>query len=137
MTIQEIKKEFYAYRNGELAGTLRNAGWPHSVIFGLNVPQLAAIAARQERSRELALQLWADRNVRESRLLAPYIFPLDMTSDDIEEIGNDVLTREEADMLAFRWLRYLPDASLLMKKWQQSNIPITQYLSKALARFVE
>ena len=46
MTIQEIKKEFFTFRNGFLADTLRKAGMPYAVIFGLNVPQLGDIARR-------------------------------------------------------------------------------------------
>lgn len=36
--IAEIKKEFFTYRNGMLADTLRRYGMPHKVIFGLEVP---------------------------------------------------------------------------------------------------
>ena len=74
MTIQEIKKEFFAMRNGMLGDTLRKAGMPYAVIFGLNIPQLGEIARRaQEDTAErdaLARELWADTKVRESRLLA-------------------------------------------------------------------
>ena len=74
--IKEVKKEFFAFRNGIVADALRKAGMPYKVIFGLQVPQLAQIARGLEPSMEIADKLWADKEVRESRLLAAYLFPL-------------------------------------------------------------
>lgn len=120
MTIQEIKKEFFALRNGLLGDTLRKAGMPYSVIFGLNVPQLGEIARRAlsdcapETRKALARELWADTKVRESRLLACWIFnPETVGIDEAKEMMASVQTREEADILAFRLLRHLPFAHKL------------------------
>ena len=44
MDLQSIKKDFFVFRNGIVADTLRKAGMPHKVIFGLQIPQIAAIA---------------------------------------------------------------------------------------------
>jgi hypothetical protein len=75
-TIKEIKHYFMTYRNGIVADTLRSAGMTcYRIIFGLNVPQLAEVSRRYQQSIELAQALWADKGVRESRLLAAYIFP--------------------------------------------------------------
>lgn len=118
MTIQEIKKEFFSLRNGLLADTLRKAGMPYSVIFGLNVPQLGEIARRvpeDPAARDaLARELWADTKVRESRLLACWLFdPQTLGIEEAKEMMASVQTREEADILAFRLLRRLPEASAL------------------------
>lgn len=120
MTLKDIKQQFFAYRNGALADTLRKAGMPYGIIFGLNIPQLAAIArqARESAGGEpvaaLADELWADRNVRESRLLACYLFDADsLPGQQTLQMMADVQTREEADILAFRLLRYLPYAAQL------------------------
>ena len=43
--LQNIKRRFFALRNGVIADTLRRAGSPFKIIFGLNLPQLAEIAA--------------------------------------------------------------------------------------------
>ncbi|MCM1004708.1 MAG: hypothetical protein NC402_00235 [Prevotella sp.] len=99
-----------AYRNGIVADTLRAAGMDcYNVIFGLNVPQLAHIAGTLVPGMTLADALWADRKVRESRLLAAYLFPPEEVSEQKAlELMADVQTQEEADMLAFRLLRQLP-----------------------------
>lgn len=99
-----------AYRNGIVADTLRGAGMDcYNIIFGLNVPQLAHIAGTIVPSLEIAEALWADVKVRESRLLATYLFPKEKVDKALAvRLMDEVQTQEEADMLAFRLLRYLP-----------------------------
>ncbi len=127
MTLQEIKSEFFAYRNGIIADVLRSSGYPHGVIFGLNLPQLSALARRiseqtenPEELRELALQLWADKNVRESRMLSCYLFPPEeMSQKEAVKMALDSQTREEADMVAFRILKRRGDAHELLENLRQ------------------
>lgn len=120
--MQEIKKLFFTYRNGAVADTLRRYGIPHKVIFGLQIPQLAAIARELQfgtpADREAAAdKLWADREVRESRLLACYLFdPQTITLDKALELACDTRTQEESDMLAFLLLKHLPDAAAIAGK---------------------
>lgn len=123
MTIQEIKKEFFTFRNGLLADILRKAGMPYAVIFGLNVPQLGDIARQalasctKETREALAQELWADTKVRESRLVACWLFNPDAVGiDEAKDLMESVQTREEADMLAFRFLRHLPFAKKLAEE---------------------
>lgn len=123
--IKEIKKEFFAFRNGIVADALRKAGMPYKVIFGLQVPQLAQIARSYEPSIELAEQLWTDKEVRESRLLAAYLFPAgEITKEKAIELMRSVQTPEESDMLAFRLLKRLPFvAELLTTAETDTSIP--------------
>ena len=37
---QEIKRRFFAMRNGIVADTIRKAGLQDKMIFGLNLPQI-------------------------------------------------------------------------------------------------
>ena len=136
MTIQAIKQKFLAFRNGIIADTLRKAGMPYKVIFGLNVPQLSEIARSVTVDREvLAEHLWGDRDVRESRLLACWMFdPAPMPVLRAEALMEDVQTREEADILAFRLLRRLPYASDLADRLASSPRPLTAYAAAALRR---
>ncbi len=111
-TLQNIKKSFYTFRNGVISDTLRKAGMPYKVIFGLQIPQIADIARSLEPSGELADALWADSEVRESRILACYLFPHDTTGPDkVRELLESVRTQEERDMLYFRLIRFLPFAN--------------------------
>lgn len=132
--IKEIKKEFFAFRNGIVADALRKAGMPYKVIFGLQVPQLAQIARAYEPSTELADQLWEDKDVRESRLLAAYLFPIDRISEEKAiELMRSVQTPEESDMLAFRLLKRLPYAVELLDV-AQSDTSIPTYAVESLRR---
>ncbi|MBP3299658.1 MAG: DNA alkylation repair protein [Muribaculaceae bacterium] len=136
-TIKGIKQQFMAYRNGIVADTLRRAGMDcYSVIFGLNLPQLSAIAASVTASAGLASALWADRKVRESRLLAAYLFPPRSVDRELaRSLMEDVQTREEADILCFRLLRHLDFAPELQALPPLSS-PHDAYLRQALRRFL-
>lgn len=134
---QQIRKLFYTYRNGVVADALKGAGDPHAMIFGLQLPQLGEIAASvgenldSEAKKSLAAELWADRNCRESRLLACYFFnSKSMTREDAAMLLDDCLSREETDILVFRSLRYHPEAASIRDSRAGS------YASEALSRFV-
>ena len=108
MTFQEVKKQFFALRNGALGDLLRKqCADPHHVIFGLNLPQLKQVAAMAGKDAELAAQLWANPECRESRLLAPMVCP-DEAAD--EQWCRQVRCPEEADVLCHALMRHRPDA---------------------------
>ena len=46
--IRQIKSDFFSLRNGEIADTLRKAGSPYKIIFGLQMPQLEQIAKHNQ-----------------------------------------------------------------------------------------
>ncbi len=117
VSLQDIKKSFYTFRNGIIADTLRKAGMPYKVIFGLQIPQIAAIARELQPSMELADALWEDKEVRESRILATYLYPREeVTEKKALELLLSVITPEEGDMLAFRLLKHLPFVAGLADK---------------------
>jgi len=129
--MQEIKKSFFAFRNGVVADTLRKAGMPYKVIFGLQIPQISAIASGLEQSCALADELWGDSDVRESRILATYLFPpAETTMEKALELLRSVRTPEESDMLSFRLLKRLPFAKELATIIQNDpTIPSYAYTS--------
>lgn len=140
MDIKEIKNFFFTYRNGMIADTLRKAGMDYKIIFGLNVPQLSDISRRINEDREkLAEELWNDSEVRESRLLACWLFNPDTVCEGkAEELMKSVKTREEADILAFKLLRYLPFAkSLISEADTDSDNTLYGYAVEALKRNLE
>lgn len=140
MDIKEIKKFFFTYRNGMIADTLRKAGMDYKIIFGLNVPQLSDISRRINEDREkLAEELWNDSEVRESRLLACWLFnPENVSEERAMEMMHSVKTHEEADILAFKLLRYLPFAkSLISETDTDSDNTLYGYAVEALKRNLE
>lgn len=106
-------------RNGALAAQMRAAGLAYRINFGLNIPQIKEIASEisnmQLSSFEmltLANSLWKNETTRESRLLAPMIYPADlMTSDTALSWMRQTQTTEIADHLCHSLLRHLPFAT--------------------------
>lgn len=136
--IRSIKSRFFALRNGILADQLRQAGVKSKTIFGLNVPQLAEIARSLTPSDSLAEALWADRDVRESRILACYLFPKENVDiDRARTLIADVTSPEEADMLCFRLLKHLPFAPALAEEYAPSDSPLQSYLARSLTRHLQ
>lgn len=130
--MKEIKHLFFTYRNGMMADTLRRFGMPYRTIFGLEIPRIAEIARGLAPSAELADALWADREVRESRLLAAYLFPVEtMTEEKAVALAADARTQEEADMLAFRLFKRLPFAARLLDRLEAD--PATRRAARALS----
>ena len=110
-TISEIRKEFFAFRNGVLATRLRESGDPHAVIMGCLLADVVSIARRYEPSVELAEALWADVKHRECRLAAPMLFPpSEMEREQAMEWARGVQSEEEADVLCHRLLRRVTGA---------------------------
>ena len=132
--VQEIKKTFYAYRNGIIADRLRNAGDCHAVIFGLNIPQIVNIANELGQDTHLARQLWNNSNSRESRMLAPMLFPCDELGYDeaclwIEDVENV----EIADNLCHKLLRKVDSAEKLFQKYANADKDLLRYVAFRLA----
>lgn len=140
--VNSIRKQFYVLRNGLIADTLRKGGLEQKYIFGLQLPQIKEIASQfkpesDEEAMGLARELWKDRECRESRLLACHIMPPSNFSKEeaLEWIG-DIRSREEADILAFRLLRYLDDAPEIAKKTDSTDSELHKYMAIAIRRFI-
>lgn len=125
MTEQEVRKEFFTFRNGLLADMLRKqCALPYRVIFGLNLPQLGEIARRVGEDEALAAALWADTDCREARLLAPMIAPASEAA--LAKIG-EVQTVEEADVVCHRLLRRCHGAAEAAEAALEAESPLTRY----------
>ena len=123
--ISEIKKTFFLHRNGIVADALRKNGISHKFIMGLQLPEIGEIAKKYPEDKKLAKDLWQDKESRESRLLAIYLFPKqDITLDETLELIADVKSREEAEILAFRFLKYLSFAKDLIDNnlWNRTSL---------------
>ncbi len=130
MILRDVKQRFFAFRNGLLADLLRQQrASTHRTIFGLNVPQLREIAAEAGTDPALAELLWADADVRESRLLAPMVAA--PTAEAFTWM-NGVQTAEEADLLCHSLLRRCPGALDAAKARLSSPEPTVQYCAVRL-----
>lgn len=130
MEFNEVKRQFFAYRNGLLADMLRKQTFDsHRLIFGLNLPQLMEIANQIGTDEALAKALWADVDCRESRLLAPMVCPRNVSG---LSWLSDVTTPEEADILCHRLLRHQPGALDAAIKLAKSEEPLKRYSAMRL-----
>ena len=128
MDLNDIHRKFFSFRNGIVAKTFSDAGDPHRRIFGLQIPQLAAIARETGHDSSLARQLWSEKDCREARLLACYLFnPDELSEEEAFLLASDVISREEADILAWRLLRHLPFAPEILPR-------LSGYMAEALSR---
>lgn len=125
---QEIRKEFFAYRNGIIAEQLRRAGDSHEMIMGCQLADVIAIASRHEKSAELAQALWNDVNHRECRMAATMLYPIDEFHIDTAIAWcNSVESEEVADVLCHRLLRHLDYAPQLWEQLRTSDTPLVRY----------
>lgn len=132
MTLQEVKQRFFAYRNGNTADILRRGGSNFSMIFGCELPVLTGIAREAGTDHELAMKLWNDANVRESRLLATFLMDSEaLTTDDCVALANSTVDFEDALMLAFAVLKRRPDARQildLLPRGSRQYMALSQHL---------
>ena len=135
MELKDIKQQFFTYRNGMLADLLRSSGDTHKVIFGLNLPQIIEIARIAGKDTTLAEQLWNNINTRESRLIAPMIYPIECFSiEKAHEWINSIESTEVADILCHKLLRYCNYAEELYISYSNSPSDILRYFALRLAQ---
>lgn len=126
--VREIKHRMYALRNGAVADAMRRMGAPYRIIFGVNLPQLAAIAAETEKSASLARDMWLNTSTRESMLLAPMLFPPEeFDIAQAHEWAAAIPTAEVADVLCMKLLKKMPWARKLALELTASESDMTRY----------
>lgn len=106
----EIKQQFMLMKNGVLSDSMKAAGSPHRIIWGLNMPQLREIGERYDRSKDLFDAFWGDTPTRESVVIAPMLLPYDeLTVDEAIALVDEAPTLEAIDSLTFNALRHRGD----------------------------
>ena len=126
--IQEVKKEFFAYRNGIIAEQLRAAGDPHTMIMGCQLADVIAITSRYEKNTALAQELWDDEKHRECRMAATMLYPAEeFKMETAIAWCQSVESVEIADVLCHRLLRHLPYAIELWKQLLTCDKKLVQY----------
>lgn len=126
--IRNTRKQFFAYRNGIIADSLRKNGDPHSMIMGCQMTDVAQISAGIEPSKEIAEAFWADTKHRECRMIAPMLYPAaDMDKATALQWAKNVECEEIADVLCHRLLRKLPFAAEIAMELKNSAEPMAIY----------
>lgn len=132
--LQQIKREFFSFRNGIVADALRKGGSKFRIIFGLTLPQLVEIASRFGTDDDLATQLWNNTTTRESMLVAPMLASRDNFSIDKARVwAGDIPEYEVADILCHRLLRHMDYAPELALELASSDSELAAYTGVRLA----
>ena len=97
--IRSIKKDLRLSMNGVVSTLQRNQGLNYKINFGVEIPRLKGIAARYEKSEELAMALWSD-NIRECKMLAIFLMPEESYGKIACRMVDEVPYTEIADHLA-------------------------------------
>ncbi len=119
---RQIRHDFFVFRNGMLADSLRETGDTHKLIFGLNIPQIADIAKRYEKNISVATELWESSETRECRLIAPMLYPIDeFTEETAKKWISQVENIEIADNLCHKLLRYTSFSDSLNKQFENGT----------------
>ena len=125
---QDIRKDFFAYRNGIIAEQLRAAGDPHTMILGCQLADIIAITSRYEKNATLAQELWNDEKHRECRMAATMLYPAEeFKMETAIAWCHSVESVEIADVLCHRLLRHLPYALELWKQLLACDKKLVQY----------
>lgn len=125
--VQAIKAELRLYMNGVMAQSLRERGLKYRLIFGVELPRLKEIAAGYPKSHDLAQSLWKE-DIRECRILAGYLQPVDTFYPEIADIWLEQMHDTElVDYTCMNLFRHLPYASEKAFQWMAAELVLTQY----------
>ena len=134
MQLKDIKRLYRLYMNGIVSQSMRLKGAEYRVNFGLTLPLLRRIAEQITPSIEIAEQLWQDRGVRESMLLAPMVFPAEQcTPADAQRWVEDMPNVEVADFCCKYLFARLSCASQLVVQWVDSAQEMVVYTAYRLS----
>lgn len=133
--IRNLRKEFFAFRNGIIADKLRAAGDPHAMIMGCLLADIIAITSRAREAiaddnqlAAIAQGLWNDTNSRECRLAAPMLFPPELMSQELAMSWcRSIETTEIADNLCHKLLRHIPESREVMDQLIVQKGSMAQY----------
>lgn len=121
MTVQEqikdIKTQFRLAMNGVVSQSMREKGLDYKLNFGVELPRLKEIASHYEKNHELAQTLWKE-NIRESKILAGMLQPIDSFFPEIADIWvEDMHYPEIAEITCMTLFQYLPYAPAKVFEW--------------------
>lgn len=131
--IQQLKKDFYSYRNGVVASALRKSGDTHKYIMGCMLPDIVQITSLIQPNKELSDALWAEKEHRECRIAATMLYPVEEFNFNIAlEWCEGVENHEIADVLCQRILRKTKYAKELWHILLQRENELNQYIGLRL-----
>jgi len=115
--IKEIKTQLRLAMNGVASQSMREKGLTYKLNFGVELPRLKEIAKQYDQNHDLAQTLWKE-NVRESKILAGMLQPIDTFFPEIADIWvEDIQNTEIAELTCMNLFQYLPYAPAKSFQW--------------------
>lgn len=115
--IQSIKTQLRLSMNGVVSQSMREKGMNYKVNFGVEIPRLKSIASQYDQNHELAQALWKE-NIRESKILAGMLQPIDSFLPEIADIWvENIQYLEIAELTCMNLFQYLPYAPAKSFEW--------------------
>lgn len=126
---------------------LRQHGYVYRVAFGCSLPDVKDIARQIEDGLadpdsplyglspvDVAEALWADENIRESRMVAPLLYPRGgMSVETAQRWALTIPTPEVADVVCMYAFQFGIGLSLV-ELWQDSSEPMLRYCARSLQK---
>ncbi len=119
--IKEIKMQLRLSMNGVASKSMREKGLAYKLNFGVELPRLKEIARQYDQNHDLAQTLWKE-NVRESKILAGMLQPIDTFFPEIADIWvEDIWNAEIAELTCMNLFQYLPYAPAKAFQWMANE----------------
>ena len=119
--VKDIKAQFRLFMNGVVSQSMREKGLVYKINFGIELPRLKEIAEKYEKDHQLAQALWKE-NIRECKILATFLQPLDSFLPEIADIWvDDMKNPELVEISCMNLFQHLPYASEKAFEWIASD----------------
>ena len=119
--VKDIKAQFRLFMNGVVSQSMREKGLVYKINFGIELPRLKEIAEKYEKDHQLAQALWKE-NIRECKIIATFLQPLDSFIPEIADIWvDDIKNPELVEISCMNLFQHLPYASEKAFEWIASD----------------
>ncbi len=147
LQLSAIHKLFRSRQNIFTSSLLRQHGYIYKVAFGCSLPDIKDLAQMVKAmlsdpasplygigKTEVAESLWAEDDIRESKLLAPLLYPRGtMTVETAERWVQTIPTPEVADVVAMYAFQYGIGQELI-GRWTDAESKMKRYCAKSLEK---
>ena len=145
--LSAIHKLFRSRQNIFTSSLLRQHGYIYKVAFGCSLPDIKELAQMVKTmladpesplygvdETEVAEALWAEDDIRESKMLAPLLYPRGtMTVETAERWVQTIPTPEVADVVSMYAFQYGIGQELI-ERWMDAEPKMKRYCARSLKK---
>ena len=116
----EIKLWIRKHMDGSVSSKMKESGVAYDINYGVSSVHLKKYAGQITPSSRLAWRLW-DSRIRECMLLAIMLFEKDLTIDELNLLGKDLVNIELAEQFGFCLGGDISQVETKLLPWLQSE----------------